>query len=332
MTERPTIAIAHWPGLRLFDGADLDVLAGVGSVLDPEPIGAWDDPRADELLGRAEVLLAHWGCPRIDETVLERAPNLGLIAYAAGTVKATIAPQVLDRVRVTSGAPANAEPVAEFTLAMILLCNKDALFRRDELRDPSIASARRRSEIPVGNWDKTVGIVGASLVGRRVIELLRSFPHLRPVLYDPFVDAEEAERLGVTQLELDDLCGQSDIVSVHAPDLPETRGMIGARQLAAMRTGATFINTARGRLVDHDALVAEVGRIYAVLDVTHPEPLPDDHPLRTSPAVFLTPHLAGSQGTELRRMTRHAADEIARWTRGEPGRNVVTAAALDRIA
>lgn len=331
MTHRPRIVIAHWPGLRFFGDADLDAIEEVGEILDREPIGAWDDPRAENLLERAEVILAHWGCPPIDGAVLDRAPRVGLIAYAAGTIKETIAPDVLDRVRVTTGAPANAEPVAEFTLAMILLANKDALFRRDELRDQPPA-VRPRPKVPVGNWDKTIGIVGASLVGRRVIELLRPFPALRPVLHDPFVSEDEAAALGVEKLELLDLCRRSDIVSIHAPDLPSTRGMIGREQLAAMRTGATLINTARGRLLDHDALVREDGRIYAVLDVTHPEPLPDGHPLRTSGSVFLTPHLAGSQGTELHRMAQHAAEEIRRWVADEPGNNVVTVDDLARIA
>ncbi len=332
--ERPRILIANWAGLRFFGRTDLDVLAGVGDVLDNEPIGAWDDPRADDLLARADVILGHWGCPPIDGGVLDRAPDVGLVAYAAGTVKGTIAPEVLDRVRVTSGANANAEPVAEYTLAMILLANKDVLFQRDQLRDPTIGTARQPSAVPVGNWDKTIGIVGASIIGRRVIELLRPFPTLRPLLYDPFVTAAEAEALGAEKVELATLCERADIVSIHAPDLPSTHGMIGATELAAMRTGATLVNTARGRLLDHDALAAETGagRINAILDVTWPEPLPDDHPLHTQPNVVLTPHLAGSQGTELRRMTAYAAEEIRRWAAGEPGRNVVTAAMLDRIA
>lgn len=332
MTNRPRIVIAHWEGVQFFTAEDLDTLAAVGEVLDPEPIGRWDDPRADDLLAGAEVILGHWGCPRIDASVLDRAPNVGLVSYAAGTVKGTIAADVLDRVRVTSGADANAEPVAEFTLAMILLANKDVLWRRDVMRDPSLKPTRRRSKIEGGNWNKTVGIVGASIIGRRVIELLRPFPTLRPVLYDPFVSSDEATALGATKLDLLDLCEQSDIVSIHAPDLPSTHGMLGAEQLAAMRTGATLINTARGRLLDHDALLEHADRIYCILDVTHPEPLPDDHPLRALPTVFLTPHLAGSEGTELRRMTEYAADEIRRWSAGEPGRNVITADMLDRIA
>lgn len=329
---RPAIVLAHGQGLRLFTAADLETLAQVGEILDPEPLTDWNDPRAADLLSRASVIVGHWGCPRIDEPLLDRAPNLGLIAYAAGTLKQVVNPPVLDRVRVTSGAVANAEPVAEYTLAMILLSNKDVLWKRDLQRNPALAAERERSTVPIGNWDKTVGIVGASIIGRRVIELLRPFPAIRPVLYDPFVSPDDAAALGAEKLELDELCARADIVSIHAPDLPSTRHMIGPAQLQAMRTGATLINTARGALLDHDALLDHVGRLNVVLDVTDPEPLPPDHPLRLAPTVTITPHVAGSLGTELRRMIEYVADEIERWSAGRPGRNVVTRHQLDRIA
>lgn len=331
----PRIVLAHWAGLDFFTSEDRERIGEVGELLDPEPVGSWDNPRADELLDRAEVILGHWGCPFVDGAVLDRAPHVGLVAYAAGTVKYTVDRTVLDRgVRVTSGAPANAEPVAEFTLAAILFANKDVFWRRDELRNPTIAGRRDAGTVPVGNWDKTIGIVGASMVGRRVIELLRAFPRLDVAVFDPFLDPAEAAAMGVRKVDLDELCAAADVLSIHAPDLPSTRRMIGAGQLAALRTGATVVNTARGALVDHDALVAELGagRLYAVLDVTDPEPLPDDSPLRSLPNVFLTPHLAGSQGAELRRMTEHVVDEIRRWHAGEPARNEVTGAAFDRLA
>jgi phosphoglycerate dehydrogenase-like enzyme len=110
--------------------------------------------------------------------------------------------------------------------------------------------------------------------------------------------------------------------------------MIGRAQLTALRTGATVINTARGALLDHDALLDEVssGRLSAVLDVTDPEPLPDDHPLWGLPNVFITPHLAGSLGTELRRLIDHAVDEIDRWRTGRPARNAITKDMLSRLA
>ncbi len=338
MQTWPALVIAHHPSLDLFDADALDRITSVAEILDPRPIGDWNDPRVDDLLARAEVILGHWGCPPLDVSVVDRAPNLGLFAYAAGTVKQTVDTAVFDRdIRITSGAVANAEPVAEFTLATILFCNKDVFWQRDVRRVPrdrGLREFRQPSDVAVGNYDKTIGIVGASLIGRRVIELLAPFPHLRVALYDPFVDHDQAEALGATKLGLDELCETSDIVSIHAPDLPSTRHMIGAAQLAAMRTGATLINTARGALLDHDALRAEVssGRLYAVLDVTDPEPLPDTDPLWSLPNVFLTPHLAGSLGTELDRMIDHAVDEIDRWRTGRPARNPITKDQLPRLA
>lgn len=333
--DSPRIVLAHWQGLDFYGPSGIAAIESVGRLLDPDPLHDFGDPRADALLAEVDVILGHWGCPFVDVSVVERAPSLGLIAYAAGTVKFTVAEDVFDRgVRITSGAPANAEPVAEFTLASILMANKDVFFERDRMRDETIAAQRQPLARQPGNWAKTIGIVGASMIGRRVIELLRPFPHLSVVLYDPYVDDAEAAALGVEKLDLDELCARSDVLSIHAPDIPETRGMIGADELAALRTGATVINTARGALVDHHALIAETGagRLYAVLDVTDPEPLPDDSPLRTSPNVFLTPHLAGSQGTELGRMTEYAVDEIRRFAAGEPARNQVTRAALARLA
>jgi phosphoglycerate dehydrogenase-like enzyme len=338
MQTRPALVIAHHRSLDLFDADALGRIASVARILDPQPIGDWSDPRADDLLAHTEVILGHWGCPPLDVSVVDRAPNLGLFAYAAGTVKQTVDAAVFDRdIRITSGAVANAEPVAEFTLATILFCNKDVFWQRDVRRmprDAALREFRQPSDVPVGNYDKTIGIVGASLIGRRVIELLAPFPRLQVALYDPFVDHDQAEALGVTKLGLDELCATSDVVSIHAPDLPSTRHLIGAAQLAAMRTGATVVNTARGALLDHDALRAEVssGRLYAVLDVTDPEPLPDTDPLWSLPNVFLTPHLAGSLGTELGRMIDHAVDEIDRWRRGRPAHNAITKDQLPRLA
>ncbi len=304
-------------------------------MINTDPISDWAAPGAAAALAEAEIILGHWGCPMLTPEVLDAAPNLQMIAYAAGTMKTVLTDAVFDRaIRVTSGADANAEPVAEFTLGAILLANKDVFWRRDLLRDPGIAERRQPLGRPVGNWNKTIGLIGASLVGRRVIDLLRPFPQFAVTLYDPFVSAQEAAGLGVTKLELDELCAGADIVSIHAPELPSTFHMIGAPQLEAMRTGALLINTARGRLVDHDALLTEVssGRLSAMLDVTDPEPLADDHPLRRLPNVYLTPHLAGSQGTELGRLTDWVIDEIERFVDGRPARNPVTRALLATMA
>ncbi len=333
--ERPNILIAHLPRLPLFRPDDHERLGAVGNLLSPDPVGDWDAPEAIKLLAEADIVLGHWGCPQLTAEVLARAPRLQMVAYGAGTMKSVVTDAVFDRdIRVTSCADANAEPVAEFTLGAILLANKDVFWRRDLLRNPRIADQRQPLGRPVGNWNKTIGLVGASLVGRRVIELLRAFPQFTVTLYDPFVTADQAAEMGVVKVELDELCAGADIVSIHAPDLPSTNRMIGRAHLAAMRTGATLINTARGRLVDHVALLDELasGRLSAMLDVTDPEPLPADHPLRSLPNVYLTPHLAGSEGTELGRLTDWVIDEIERFVADRPARNPVTRAMLATMA
>jgi len=328
---QPSIAIAHWPAMELFGEADLGRLRAMGTLLNTEPIGAWD-PQADAVLAKAEVIVGHWGCPPLDAAMLDRAPRLGLFAYAAGTVKTALTDAVWDRgIRVTSGANANAEPVAEFTLAAVLFANKGVLWRRgpaDFLARSDMGDRRW------GNYDRTVGIVGASLVGRRAIDLLRPFPHLKVTLYDPYVTPEEAVSLGVEKLELNELCAGADVLSIHAPALAETRHMIGPAQLSALPDGATVINTARGPLIDHGALIPHLasGRLYAILDVTDPEPLPADSPLLELPNVWITPHLAGSQGTELARMTDYVIEEIRRWSAEEPARNEVTRYRLATMA
>lgn len=333
--RRPPAVIAHLGGLRFFGRSEMVRLAEVATILDAEPIGTWDDPRAEALLADAEVVIGHWGCPALDATMLERAPHLALVAYAAGTVKRVVTPAVFARgIRVTSGARANAEPVAEFTLAAILFAGKDVLWRRSGATDAPPMAPVGRGGVRPGNWGRTIGIIGASLVGRRVIELLRPFPALTVSVYDPFLSAAEAAELGVAKVDLDELCRTADVLSIHAPDLPSTRHLVAGPQLGALRDGATVINTARGALVDHEALAAEAqsGRLRAILDVTDPEPLPDDHVLRRLPNVFLTPHLAGSEGTELRRMSADVAEEVRRWAAGDPALNEVRLDHLDRLA
>ncbi|MFE9452332.1 hydroxyacid dehydrogenase [Streptomyces sp. NPDC006739] len=313
-----------------------DVLAELREYVEIDPtLVAHDlaDPRVRETLARTEVLVTGWGCPRLDAAALDAAPKLRAVLHAAGSVKGFTTPEVWRRgIVVSSAAAANALPVAEYTLAMILLAGKDVFGFRDQLR------TRRTFPygdiVPgVGNYGRRVGIVGASRIGRRLIELLR--PHdLRPSLADPYVDAAEAARLGVPLLGLDELLRTSDIVTVHAPQTAETRHLIGARELALMPTGSVLVNTARGALLDHDALVAELraGRLSAVLDVTDPEPLPVDSPLFDLPNAFITPHLAGSQGNEVARLGRTVAEEAGRLLSGGELRYAVDEAALDRAA
>ena len=157
--------------------------------------------------------------------------------------------------------------------------------------------------------------MGASLVGRLVIDALRATT-CEVAVYDPYLSVEEADAARVEKVDdLDALCASVRLLSIHAPDIPPTRGMIGAAQLAALPDGATVVNTARPALVDQDALVAELtaGRLAAVLDVTEPDPLPSGHPLLALPNAFVTPHVAGAMGNELVRLSELAVTEVERF-------------------
>lgn len=290
------------------------------AVLDIDPslvARRYDDPAAAAALADVEVIVTGWGAPRVDADVLERAPRLHTVLHAAGSVKSQLADPAWERgIAVSSAADANALPVAEYALAAILLAGKGIFGLRESFRaERSFPLGHIHPD--VGNFGRTVGIVGASRIGRRVIELLRPFD-LRVLLADPYLAPGEVA--GAELVTLERLVAEADIVSLHAPDLPETNRLIDTARLASMKDGAVLVNTARGRLVDTDALVAELktGRLSAVLDVTHPEPLPVDSPLFTLPNAFLTPHVAGSQGNELARMGRYIVEEAERLAAGRP--------------
>ncbi|MFH8369917.1 hydroxyacid dehydrogenase [Streptomyces sp. NPDC018031] len=319
----------HLP--RLFPGPLLDRLAG--SVRVPRRAGPLPAAADGVDPAEAELVITGWGCAPLTAGVLAGLPRVRTVLHAAGSVKAHVTEACWDRgLVVCSAAGANALPVAEYALAAILLCGKDALRMRGtyaaENRLPDPAATGR-----LGNLGRRVGIVGASRIGRRVIELLRPFD-VEVSVYDPHLPRPEARGLGVRPLPLDELVATSEVLSLHAPLLPETRHLLDARRLALLPDGAAVVNTARGALVDTAALTRELesGRLSAVLDVTDPEPLPAGSPLYRLPNVLLTPHIAGALGNELRRLGLAVTEEVERLVAGEPLRHRVLPGDLDRIA
>jgi phosphoglycerate dehydrogenase-like enzyme len=294
--RKPVAAFAMRPDLPalLFSPDDL---AALEKLLDLDATVTVEDfaQVSPDRLAEIDVLITGWGSPQIGVAELAAMPRLAAIVHAAGTVKGHLADEAWDRgIRVTSAASANAYPVAEYTLAMILLAGKRVPdYIRGYASDPALYD--QAPDPTIGNFNRTVGIVGASRVGRRVIELLQPFD-LEVLLYDPYLDSDDPVHDGARQVTLDQLFAESTIVSVHAPLLPETVGMIGQHELALLPDGATVINTARAPIVDQDALAAAVRQrgLRAVLDVTDPEPLPAEHPLRSLDGVVITPHVAGA--------------------------------------
>jgi phosphoglycerate dehydrogenase-like enzyme len=268
---------------------------------------------------RVEVLVTGWGVPAIGPGELDTFTALRGIVHWGGGIGFLDEQAVARGIRISSARAANAIPVAEFTVAMITLAAKDAFWAsRTYCAEQRFVD--REAELPrTGLYGTSVGIVGASSIGTLVIEKLAG-SDVDVLLYDPYATADTADRLGVELVgDLVELAARSDILSIHSPEMPSTIGMISAAVLAALPDGATLINTARGALVDQDALIAELssGRLRAVLDVTEPDVLEPGHPLYTLPNVFLTPHLAGSMGNELRRLGRAAVAEAERFVAGE---------------
>ncbi len=336
MSARPTAALALSPRLTqgMVTPAHLERLARLCVLPDAAPLARLDDADARARLAEVGVLLTGWGCPPLDETVLRAAPRLRLVAHAAGTVKNHVTPACFARgVRISGAAAANAIPVAEYTLAVILLANK-RVFRLQRLYREQRGFRLWGEEVrSPGNFRKRVGLVGASRIGRLVAGWLRPFD-LEVALHDPTLAPEGVRALGAEPMELDALLAWADLVSLHAPALPETRHLLDAKRLALLRDGAVLVNTARGHLVDGAALEQELvsGRIDAVIDTTEPEVLPARSPLYDLPNVFLTPHVAGAIGSERERLVDLALDEVERFVRGEPLHHEVRPEDWDHIA
>lgn len=331
---RPGALLAMSRGLdaELFTPEQFRRLRAQVSLLTPGPAPELD-AIPDRLIDRVEVLITGWGAPRIDGAQLERMPRLRAIVHTAGTVTPFVGEAVWQRedIVVTTAAQANAVPVAEYALAHILLAGKGSLARSAEHRRARGRHGTWAATGGTGNYGATVGLIGASRVGRLTAAHLAPFD-LEVLMYDPFAQAEEIAGLGARAVDLEELFRSSDVVSLHAPDVASTRGMITAEHFALMREGATFINTARPALVDEAAMRVELvsGRISAVLDV-HDDLDPDD-PLWDVPTVELTPHIAGSQGNELHRMAEAALDELTRLSRGEAPRYPLDRSRLDITA
>jgi phosphoglycerate dehydrogenase-like enzyme len=335
--RRPKTLLAYAPERNpdTFTPQQFARLAELVELVHAAPVVDLGGAEIGALLGDVEVLVTGWGAPPIAVDVLDAMPKLRLIAHLAGSIKQIVDASAFARgIAVVNAADANAIPVAEFTLAAILFANKRVLMLRELYRRERRSLRPLRERAPgLGNYRKTIGIVGASRIGRRVIGLLAPFD-FDVLLYDPYASAADVHALGVRAVDLDTLIAASDVVSLHAPAIPETRHLFDRRRLGLLRDGAVLVNTARPSLVDQDALLDELraGRIDAILDVTEPEPLPPDSPLYDLPNVVLTPHLAGAAGTEVQRLSELVIDELVRYANGEPLRHALRADELEHQA
>jgi phosphoglycerate dehydrogenase-like enzyme len=304
---------------KIYGEEERAAVAELGDVYAPPQTGD-SVAKNPDVLAEVEVILSGWGAPAMDGAFLAAVPNLRVVLYGAGSIRRVATPALWERgVRITSAYAANAVPVSEYALAAILFSLKRGWhFAFSARREMALAG---QSQVP-GAYGSTVGLVSLGMVGRMVRECLRSFD-LRVVAYDPYVTPEEARVLGVDLISLEDLFALSEVVSLHAPLLRETEGMILGSHLASMKRNATLINTSRRAVVREPEMV-EVLEERAVLDVTNPEPPEPDSRLYDLPNVVLTPHIAGSQGSACRHIGRLVVDELRRYVAGVPLEHEIT--------
>jgi phosphoglycerate dehydrogenase-like enzyme len=281
--------------------------------------------RRPELLREMDVLISGWGGPVLDKSFLARAPKLKAFFYGAGTVRRLLSHEFWERkIVLTTANTANAIPVAEFSLAHILLGLKRAFFQAVEVKKIRTFPETR---IPTaGAYESTVGLISLSTIGRLVRKHLAHFD-VQVIACDPTVTRAQAATLKVELVSLSELFFRSDVISLHAPHLPETEGLITGALLAKMKPGATFINTARGALIREAEMIEVLSArpdLTAVLDVTCPEPPEKTSRLYDLPNVILTPHIAGSIENECQRMGQWVADELRRYLAGEPLKSAIT--------
>ena len=275
-------------------------------------------------LGEAPVLVTHLA--PMSASVFEVAPALALLAVSrGGPVNVDMKAAAAHGVTVVNTPGRNASAVAEFTIGAIIAQTRNITRGHDALRRGEYRGDLYRADATGDELsDLTVGVIGYGNVGSRVVRLLRAFGG--PILVcDPYVQLSPHDaQAGVRHVTLERLLAESDVVTLHPRVTDETRAMIGAEALRAMKPGAVLINTARGPLMDYDALhhALTQGTLRgAMLETFAVEPPPADTPLLALPNVTLTPHIAGASLKTVRIAAEMAAEEIRRWIAGEPPLN-----------
>ncbi len=285
-----------------------------------------------ESFKNTEYVFSTWGMPVFSESeIKEYLPSLKAVFYGAGSVQFFARPFLNSGVKVFSSWAANAVPVAEYTVALAVLANK-GFFKVMKYKDHP--AARATHEMYPGNYNVKIGIIGAGMIGKLVIEMLKSY-RFDVLVFDPFLPDEKAAELGVEKVSLETVFEKCEIVSNHLANNEQTQGMLNGSLFEKMLPYATFINTGRGaQVVESDLINALKSRpdLTAILDVTYPEPPVSDSELYTLPNCILTPHIAGSAGNEVQRMGKYMEDEYENLINNKPCKYEVTLEMLKTMA
>jgi phosphoglycerate dehydrogenase-like enzyme len=302
----------------------------------------WERIEADTItrkfrqrLQTADALITTWDSPRFDENLPQLAPRLRIIAHCGGEVKSRFAPKLFQSLTITNAAGPMARATAEMGAALLLYCARNIDFYRTALRRQSnrIYEQVHVHGSPESMVGRTVAMIGFGRIGRALADLMRGF-ELNWLVHDPYAKRALVRKYPVRFASMKELLPKAHLLVLTAALTDETRGILGARNLAALPDGATVINIARGGLIDLKALRKEVhaGRLRCALDVTDPvEPLSVNDPLRSMSGAILTPHIAGSGRHVRQEIARVVLDDLEKFFRGGQVANRVTTAMLERM-
>jgi phosphoglycerate dehydrogenase-like enzyme len=332
-TGVPRVLLDSTVTVRPEDLARLERVVEVRQVPGEAPLSV--EEFIEALQGCAGLIRLGSRLPVVSETVLAACPELRIVAIRSDRFADGIdlaAAEARGVAVVDTDNIASAHPVAEWDLALMLLCLRNAgeVFRRMIAGTETWASTHNEGFVAGELTEQKVGLVGCGHVGQRLVELLAPFRvDLR--VCDPYLPDETASRLGIRRAPLDDVLRHADILVVQVPHTPKTERLIGARELDLLGRGRILINCSRGKVLDQEALIArlEAGELIVGLDVFDPEPLPRDSILRRLPNVFLTPHIAWNAPNAVHRYFQYTALEVERFFRGEPLRFALTRRMVD---
>jgi phosphoglycerate dehydrogenase-like enzyme len=319
-------------GLFLLNPTAFEKIYGAGQIVQIEslvdistqPLTAEKIEADPSLLADVEIIFSGWGCPKFTADLLQYAPKLKVVFYGAGSIRPVISDAFWELgIQISTAYEANDIPVAEFTLAQILLSLKGYW----QYVHSFTQTQQWYEHLPMaGTYNSTVGLISLGMIGRMVAQKLKDYD-IRVIAYDPYTSPETAVEAGVKMVSLMDVFQQADVVSLHTPWLPETEGMIRREHFAAMKPFSTFINTARGAIVREDEMLKVLQNrpdLYALLDVTYPEPPLPSSPLLNLPNVIITPHISGANVNECKRNGKYVVEELRRYLNGEPLRFAIT--------
>lgn len=305
---------------------NLDVEEG---ILCPQghQIAAWKEKHSaqqlSELLADADAVITQFA-PLTADVIQSMQRARVIVRYGIGVDNVDLLAAKAKGIPVCNVPDYCIDEVADQTLAFMLATTRQVLSNCHAVREGRWGLATPLEQMRTLR-DLTVGLVGFGRIGREVAARLQPF-HCRVLVHDPAVTDAAVEKSGCHSARMDQLFAESDLISLHCPSMPQTRGMINRDSLSAMKQGAILINVARGDLIDSDALCEALLKKHlsaAALDVFTPEPIPSDHPMLQMENVIFASHIASCSVRAVRTLRETAATIAAMALRGEPLPNIV---------